>query len=69
MCGRSGEAINKDVCRSISLALFVFLKSDPKQNARSLLTPVSDPAFHSLSHISFSFAGSFFNHFLIGQNS
>ena len=41
--------------------LFVFLKSDPKQNARSLLTPVSDPAFHALSHGSLSFAlhGSF----------
>ena len=52
-------------------ALFVFLKSDLKQNARSLLTPVSDPDFHALSHGSLSFAlhGSFFNHFLIGQNS
>ena len=52
-------------------ALFVYMKSDPKQNARSLLTPVSDPAFHALSHGSLSFAlhGSFFNRFLIGQNS
>ena len=60
-------------CRSeiFTKSLFVFLKSDPKQNARSLLTPVSDPAFHALSHSSLSFAlhGSFFNHFLIGQNS
>ena len=52
-------------------SLFVFLKSDPKQNARSLSTPVSDPVFHALSHGSLSFAlhGSFFNHFLIGGNS
>ena len=56
---------------TVGKPLFVFLKSDPKQNARSLLTPVSDPAFHALSHGSLSFAlhGSFFNHFLIGQNS
>ena len=48
-----------------------FLESDPKQNAGSLLTPVSDPAFHALSYGSLSFAlhGSFFNHSLIGQNS
>ena len=54
-----------------SPALFVFLKSDPKQNAWSPSTPVSDPAFHALSHGSLSFAlhGSFFNHFFIGQNS
>ena len=52
-----------------TLSLFVFLKSDLKQNARSLLTPVSDPAFHALSHggIGFALHGSF--HFLIGQNS
>ena len=52
-------------------ALFVFLKSDPKQNARSLLTPVSDPDFHAPSHGSLDFAhhGSFFDHFIIGQNS
>ena len=30
-------------------SLFAFLLSDPKQNARSLLTPVSDPAFQDLS--------------------
>ena len=48
-----------------------FLESDPKQNARSLLSPVSDPAFHALSHGSLGFAlhGSFFNHFLTSQNS
>ena len=52
-------------------ALFVFLISDPKQNARSLLTPVSDPAFYALSHGTLGFAlhGSFSNRFLIGQNS
>ena len=53
-----------------SLTLFVFLKSDLKQNARSLLTPVSDPAFHALSHGSLSFAlhCRFFNPFIIGKN-
>ena len=51
----------------ITGALFVFLNSDPKQNARSLLTPVSDPAFHALSHgsLGFSLNGSFLNHFLL----
>ena len=29
----------------MSHMMFVFLKSGPKQNARSLLTPVSDPLF------------------------
>ena len=50
-------------------SLFVFSISDPKQNARSLLTPVFDPAFHALLHGSLGFAvhPSFFNHFLIGQ--
>ena len=54
-----------------TIALFVFLKSDHKQNARSLLTPVSDPAFHARSHgiLSFALHGSFLNHFLIGGNS
>ena len=48
-----------------------FLESDPKQNARSLLSPVSDPAFHALSHGSLGFVlhGRFFNHFLTSQNS
>ena len=52
-------------------SLFVFSISDPKQNARSLLTPVPDPDFHALSNGSLGFAlyGSSFNHFLIGQNS
>ena len=50
---------------------FVFSISDPPKNARSLLTPVSDPAFQALSHgcLSFALHGSFLNHFLIGQNS
>ena len=53
------------------MSLFVFLKSDQKQNARSLLTPVSDPADPALSHgsLSFTLHGSLFNHFMIGQNS
>ena len=48
--------------------LFVFSLSDPKQNARSLLTPVSGTVFYALSHGSLGFAlhGSFFNHLLIG---
>ena len=33
-----------------SSALFVFSINDLKQNARSLLTPVSDTAFYALSH-------------------
>ena len=57
--------------RRVTVCLLFSCKSVPKQNARSLLTPVSDPAFHALSHFSFvsSLHGSFFNHFLIGQNS
>ena len=49
-------------------ALFVFSVSDTKQNARSLLTPVSGTVFYALSHGSLGFAlhGSFFNHLLIG---
>ena len=51
-------------------SLLVFSISDPKQNARSLLTSVSDAAFYVLSHggLSFALHGSFFNHFLIGKN-
>ena len=57
--------------KSNLIALFVFLKSEPKQNARSFLTPVSDPAFHALSHgsLGFPFHCSFFNHFLTGPQS
>ena len=52
----------------ITPSLFVFSLSDPKQNARSLLTPVSGTVFYALSHGSLGFAlhGSFFNHLLIG---
>ena len=52
----------------ITPSLFVFSLSDPKQNARSLLTPVSGTVFYALSHGSLAFAlhGSFFNHLLIG---
>ena len=52
-------------------ALFVFSIDDPKQNAGSLLTPVSDTVFYALSHGTLGFAlhGSSFNHFLIGGNS
>ena len=53
------------------VSLFVFWISGPKQNARSLLTHVSDPTYYALSHGSLGFAlhGSSFNHFLIGANS
>ena len=56
------------ICTTIPL--FVFSIGGPKQNARSLLTSVSDTDSYDLSHGSLSFAvhGSFFNHFLIGQN-
>ena len=36
--------------------LFVFSISDPKQNARSLLTPVSGTVFYAFSHGSLAFA-------------
>ena len=51
--------------------LFVFSLSDPKQNARSLLTSVSGTVVYALSHGTLSFAlhGSFFNHLLIGWKS
>ena len=43
---------------------------DPKQNATSLLTPVSNIVFNALSSGTLSFAlhGSSSNHFLIGVN-
>ena len=52
-------------------ALFVFSIVGPKQNAGSLLTPVSDTVVYYLLHDALSFAlhGSLFKHFLIGQNS
>ena len=65
------KALRKKFCSRIwgtLRALFVFSLSDPKQNARSLLTPVSGTVFYALSHGSLGFAlhGSFFNHLLIG---
>ena len=53
-----------DSTRITDKTLFVFLIDGPKQNAGSLLTPVSDTAFHALSHGTFGFAfhGSFNNH-------
>ena len=64
-------ALEVEVNRVVCIALFVFSISDLKQNARSLLTQVSDPAFYALLHGSLGFAlhGSFYNRFLIGQNS
>ena len=43
----------------------------PKQNAGSLLTAVSDTVLYAPLYGTLGFAlhGSFFNHFLIGQNS
>ena len=52
-------------------ALFVFSMVGSKQNAGSLLTPVSDTVFNALSHGTLGFAphGSYYNHFLIGRNT
>ena len=52
-------------------ALFVFSMHGPKQNAGSLLTPVSETVFYALSYGTLGFAlhGSSLNHFLIGGNS
>ena len=54
-----------------SASLFVFLIVGPKQNAGSLLTPVSETVFYALSHGTLGFAlhGSYLNNFLIGGNS
>ena len=43
----------------------------PKQNARSLVTPVYGTVFYALSHgtLGFTLHGSSLNHFLIGANS
>ena len=61
---RQGDNLQK----TLILPLFVFSLSDPKQNARSFLTPVSGTVVYALSHGSLGFAlhGSFFNHLLIG---
>ena len=55
----------------LSLPLFVFMIVGPKQNAGSLLTPVSDTVFYALSHCShgLSLLGSCLNHSLIGENA
>ena len=51
--------------------LFVFSIDDPKQNATSILTPLSNIVFYALSSGTLGFAlhGSSVNHFLIGGNS
>ena len=58
------------ICAS-HYSLFVFLIDGPKQNATSLLTPVSNIVFYALSSGTLSFAlhGSSISHFLIGGNS
>ena len=55
----------------INTSLFVFSTNDPKQNATSLLTPVSNSVSYALSSgtIGFALHGSSVNHFLIGGNS
>ena len=52
-------------------ALFVFSIDGPKQNAGSLLTPVSNTVFYAVLSATLGFAlrGSSFNHYLIGANS
>ena len=52
-------------------ALFVFFRDGLKQNAGSLLTPVSYTICYALSYGTLGFAlhGSSFNHILIGGNS
>ena len=45
-----GQSTNKSKLKRVSL--FVFSITCPKQNARSLLKPVSDPPFYALSHSS-----------------
>ena len=52
-------------------ALFVSSMVGSKQNAGSLLTPVSETVFYALSYGTLGFAlhGSSLNHFLIGGNS
>ena len=52
-------------------ALFVFSMHGPKQNAGSLLTPISYTVFDAISHgtLGFALLGSYLNQFLIGRNS
>ena len=54
-----------------TLTLFVFSIDGLKQNAGSLLTPVSYTVCYALSYGTLGFAlhGSSFNHILIGGNS
>ena len=49
------------------ISLFVFSIVPHRQNAGSLLTPVSETLFYGT--LGFAFQASFFNHFLIGGNS
>ena len=51
-------------CDFFRITLFVFSIDDPKQNATSLLTPVSDIVFYALSSGALGFAlnGSFSKH-------
>ena len=46
----NAKSILTGVPITVTLTLFVFSINGPKQNARSLLTPVSDPTFYALSH-------------------
>ena len=62
---------NKEKWYYHTLALFVFSIDGLKQNAGSLLTPVSYTVCYALSYGTLGFAlhGSSFNHILIGGNS
>ena len=58
---RPGPAFTKIYGQYENCTLFVFSLSDPKQNARSLLTPVSGTVVYALSHggLGFALHGSF----------
>ena len=70
MCqDENGGTLQIHILKHVSL--FVVLISDPKQSARSLLTPISDPAFNALSHGTNHFTpyGRVINLHLIGGSS
>ena len=70
--GMCGDGANDcGALKVIVLPLFVFSIDGLKQNAGSLLTPVSYTFFYALSHGTLGFAlhGSSLYHFLIGGNS
>ena len=50
------QIVIKRATYTLTNTLFVFSINGPKQNATSILTPGSDPAFYALSHGTLSFA-------------